>query len=445
MPQRSSLLSGFGGWLASFIFIPLAMIANCLVWILATSLPAEWTAGVCLITSGVIYCISPVNWIPNWVPILGKLDDLVFGWGSMAVGTFFCYEADQQVKMPRDAMHLGPLAVCALVLFLSTVSKSFKQRALGKVTSVLTPFIAIAFLHPMVAVGVTLLMWGFIYMQTGDANVQVGRDLQGELATAPADEQSAPAAEVADREVCHEKMQIDAAILYFDVSAQRWRDPLSGQFAKAPTSGKIGDASAQRTRDLQGEFTTRLEDEPSSPEKAKWPTRDLTPEKTKEEKALKPCILFTKNDKIDKRCKAFRDQYVLLKEDGDVDQRCKAFKDGYVKVEENGSIDKSCQAYQDALKRRTPETAELPMRVSTPEKTKEEKAEEKPCILFTKIGKVDKRCKAFRDQYVLLKDDGDVDQRCKAFKDGYVKVEENGSIDKSCQAYQDALKRSSWK
>mmetsp|Transcript_27088 Transcript_27088/g.42080 ORF Transcript_27088/g.42080 Transcript_27088/m.42080 type:complete len:231 (-) Transcript_27088:122-814(-) len=165
MTQRKNMLSGFGKWLASFVFIPLAMIANCLLWILATPVPDEWTAGVCLITCGVIYCMSPVNWIPNCVPILGKLDDLVFGWGSMVVGAFFCYEADQQVKLPRDAMHLGPLAVGAVALLLSAISKSFRETALGVIAIFLTPFIAIEFLQPTVAVGVTLVIWGFLYIQ----------------------------------------------------------------------------------------------------------------------------------------------------------------------------------------------------------------------------------------------------------------------------------------
>jgi len=446
MTQRKSLLSGFGKWLASFVCIPLAMTANCLLWILATPVPDEWTAGVCLITCGVIYCMSPVNWIPNCVPILGKLDDLVFGWGSMVVGAFFCYEADQQVKLPRDAKHLGPLAICTFVLFLSAVSKSFRERALGEVASVLTPFIAIAFLHPMVAVGVTLLMWSIIYMQPRNANLQGGRVFQSELTTASANGPFSPVAEDADKEVDYENTEADSTIIYFDVNAQRWRDRFTGEFAKAPKSEKTGDASVQRTHKLLGGLATRPEDELYSPEKAKPPTRVSTSEEIQEEKTQeKTRILFTKNDKLHRRCKAFRDEYVLLKSDGDVDQRCKAFKDGYVKVDENGSIDKSCQAYQDALKRSMSETAESPTRVSTPEEINEERIQRKPRVLFRKDGKIDRRCKAYRDGYVLLKNDGDVDQRCKAFKDGYVKVEENGSIDKSCQAYQDALKCSSRK
>jgi hypothetical protein len=243
-------------------------------------------------------------------------------------------------------MHLGPLAVCAFVLFLSAVSRSFRERALGEVASVLTPFIAIAFLHPMVAVGVTLLIWSFIYMQPRDANLQGGRDFQKEVTAAATIEPFSPVAEDADKEVDYEKMEADSTIIYFDVNAQRWRDPFTGEFAKAPTSGKIGDASVQRTRNLQGGLATRPEDEPYSP-----PTRVSTPEEIQEEKAQgKPRFLFRKDDKLDRRCKAYRDGYVLLKNDGDVDHRCKAFKDGYVKVEENGSVDKSCQAYQDALK-----------------------------------------------------------------------------------------------
>jgi len=163
--RRESLLVGCGGWIASFIFIPLAMFCNCCVWIFATPLPVEWAIGVCMFSCGFIYCISPVNWIPNWVPILGKLDDLVIGWGGMALGAFFCYEADKQDKLPRDAMHLGPLAAGAAVLLLSAIWKGFRETALGLISMVLTPFIASMFLETNLAIAVSLLVCGFIYIQ----------------------------------------------------------------------------------------------------------------------------------------------------------------------------------------------------------------------------------------------------------------------------------------
>jgi hypothetical protein len=78
---------------------------------------------------------------------------------------------------------------------------------------------------------------------------------------------------------------------------------------------------------------------------------------------------------------------------------------------------------------------------SMTETVKDEEAEEKPRMIFRINGRIDRRCKAFRDGYVQLKTDGGIDKRCKAVKDGYIKFEENGSVDQGCQAYQDALKR----
>merc|ERR1712151_823888 len=57
------------------------------------------------------------------------------------------------------------LAVGAIVLLLSTISTSFKNTMLGLVTMFLTPFICVTYLEANVAIGVTLVVWGFIYLQ----------------------------------------------------------------------------------------------------------------------------------------------------------------------------------------------------------------------------------------------------------------------------------------
>jgi uncharacterized membrane protein YkvA (DUF1232 family) len=165
MATRKSLLAGFGAWFSSLVFIPLAMVGNCCVWILFTPLTGEWATGVCLITCGFIYCISPVNWIPNWVPILGKLDDLVIGWLPMALGASLCYDANKTNPLPTDPMHVGPLVAGAIVLVLSAASETIRKTALGVVAIVLTPFISVQFLEIDLAIGVTLLVCGFLYIQ----------------------------------------------------------------------------------------------------------------------------------------------------------------------------------------------------------------------------------------------------------------------------------------
>lgn len=165
MAKREGWLTGFAPWVASFVMIPLAMLGACCMWMLCTPLPVDWLVGVCLMSCGFIYSTSPVNWIPNSVPILGKLDDLIIGYGSMAFGAFCCYEADIANPIPRDAMHLGPLAVGAFFLLLSAISTSFKKTALGVMTMLLTPLVCFQYLEANVATGVILVVWGFIYLQ----------------------------------------------------------------------------------------------------------------------------------------------------------------------------------------------------------------------------------------------------------------------------------------
>lgn len=164
--HRKSLLEGFGGWITSFVIIPFAWLANCCIWTFFTPLPPDWAVGVCLISCGFIYCISPVNFIPNSVPILGKLDDFLIGICPIAFGFFCCYEANKKEPLPTDPMHTVPLAVGAIVLLLSAVSKSFRETALGVIAMILTPILALDFLpQKELAVGVTLLVWGFLYIQ----------------------------------------------------------------------------------------------------------------------------------------------------------------------------------------------------------------------------------------------------------------------------------------
>jgi len=161
--QREPVL---GGWLASLVQIPLTMAINCGIWLFAVDMPSEWAVAVCLMSCGFIYVTAPVNWIPNSVPIIGKIDDLVLGLGPMALGAFLSYEADKTHPLPRDLLHLAPLGIVGVVFVLSAVWKNFRETVLGLIVLVLTPFVALEFLPEFkTAVGVTLFIWGVIYLK----------------------------------------------------------------------------------------------------------------------------------------------------------------------------------------------------------------------------------------------------------------------------------------
>jgi len=161
--RREAVLQG---WLASFVQIPLTMVVNCGIWLFVVDMPSEWAVGVCLLSCGFIYKTAPVNWIPNWVPYLGQIDDILIGWLPMALGAFLCYEADKTHPLPRDTLHLAPLGIGGAVLILSAISDQFRDTVLGVVALCLTPLVAVEFLPEFeMAVGVTLFIWGMIYLQ----------------------------------------------------------------------------------------------------------------------------------------------------------------------------------------------------------------------------------------------------------------------------------------
>lgn len=119
-----------------------------------------------MISCGFIYVSAPINWIPNWVPILGKLDDLAFGWVPLFLGVYFCFEADKKFPLPRDPQALAPLAIGMVTLLLCALSEKIRGTLLGVAGIILTPFISIQLLDELnLAVGVTLFVWGFIYLQ----------------------------------------------------------------------------------------------------------------------------------------------------------------------------------------------------------------------------------------------------------------------------------------
>merc|ERR1711879_266309 len=92
-------------------------------------------------------------------------DDLVIGWIPMILGASLCYDANKTNPLPTDPMHLGPLVAGAIILVLSAASETIRKTALGVVAVALTPFIAVQFLETELAIGVTLLVCGFLYIQ----------------------------------------------------------------------------------------------------------------------------------------------------------------------------------------------------------------------------------------------------------------------------------------
>ena len=108
------------------------------------------------------------------------------------------------------------------------------------------------------------------------------------------------------------------------------------------------------------------------------------------------------------------------------------------------------KALQDRLK----ETAHC----KTPKKRKEQKAvkiakaiiasKQKnsgvanvPNLKLKADGKVDKRCKAYKNGFKLTAD-GKVDKRCRAYKTGDIKLKVDGNLDKRCKAYKQMVKKS---
>jgi uncharacterized membrane protein YkvA (DUF1232 family) len=142
----------------------LAFIAMALCYFFYLALlPPVWVWGATFFTIGLLYLLLPYDLIPDsWC--CGWLDDLVIGVGGMALGAWFIYEAHKVMPFPFSEKLVPPGIVSLLIVLVAIMYKDIRNTLIGIVALVAVPCAVFTTFSGQLAVGMSFLACGFIYI-----------------------------------------------------------------------------------------------------------------------------------------------------------------------------------------------------------------------------------------------------------------------------------------
>merc|ERR1719161_2851274 len=80
------------------------LVMTCMPCLFLSQLTLPWAVGASLMVIGITYIMLPIDLIPDWIPLIGGLDDTIIGGGNIVVGAAILALAwYMQVPAPNQA------------------------------------------------------------------------------------------------------------------------------------------------------------------------------------------------------------------------------------------------------------------------------------------------------------------------------------------------------